>query len=143
MAKFNFIFNAILKKLFADVKISVLLIILPACFISSFYFHSNLKDTFMTKNPDRVAEYSRIFAPLKEDLPKQAAVNYYLGDQDYQKRDFFIAAYVLIPVRVIRGLAPKQKYLIFFDYLNQAKIPEFKDYRLKRKYGNGIALFER
>lgn len=143
MAKLNFIFNAILQKLFADARISVLLIILPACFIASVYFYSNLKDTFITKDQDRVVEYSRIFAPLKEDLPKQAAVNYYLGDEDYQIRDFFIAAYVLIPVRVVRGLEPKQEYLIFFDYLNQAKVPEFKGYRLKRKYGNGIALFER
>ena len=134
-------FNTLLNKFFPDAKGIVLLIILPACFVVFIYFVSNITETLDDEDNDKVVEYEKQFAPLKEDLPERAIVNY-VSDQNYQIGDFFIAAYVLVPVRIIKGLKPHQNYLIV-NYLNKENLPKFKGYTLKRKYESGIMLFER
>lgn len=137
----KFYLDSVLDRFLPGVKGVALLIILPAFFVVVLYFWSNLTEIFTAEEGDKVVAYEKKFAPLKEDLPIRAVINY-VSDQDDQVQDFFIAAYVLIPVRIIRGLKPQQHYLIV-NYLNKTKTPEFKGFTLKRKYGNGIMLFER
>jgi hypothetical protein len=136
----KFYLDRVLNRFLPGVKGVALLIILPASFIVIFYFFSNLIKTFTAEENDKVIEYEKKFAPLKEDLPRNAFVNYVTDKtEDY---DFSIAAYVLVPVRIIRGLKPQQDYLIA-HYEKKTKTPKFEGYTLKRKYGNGIMLFGR
>lgn len=136
----KFYFDNHLNRFFPGVKGVALLIILPTCLIVIFYFFSNLIQTFTAEESDKVIKYEKKFAPLKEDLPREAVANY-VTDQT-EGYDFSVAAYVLVPVRIIRGLNPQQDYLIA-HYVEKTKTPKFEGYALKRKYGNGIMLFGR
>ena len=136
----KFYLDRVLNRFLPGVKGVALLIILPASFIVIFYFFSNLIKTLTTEENDKVIEYEKKFAPLKEDLPRKAVANY-VTDQ-LEGYDFFVAGYVLVPVRIIRGLKPQQNYLIA-HYVRKTKTPKFEGYTLKRKYGNGIMLFGR
>ena len=140
LKKLKFYLDSVLNRFLPGVKGVALLIILPACFIVIFYFFSNLIETFAAEDRDKVIKYEIKFAPLKKDLPRKAVANY-VTDQT-EGYDFSIAAYVLVPVRIIRGLKPQQDYLIA-NYVNKTKPPKFEGYTLKRKYRNGIMLFGR
>jgi hypothetical protein len=137
----RFYLEKVLNRFFPGVKGAALLIILPACFVVIIYFFENLTEIFTTLENDKVIEYEKKLASLKEDLPKRAVVSY-VTDQDDRNEAYGIVSYILVPIRTIRGLKPTQDYLIV-DYLNKTKIPKFKGYTLKRKYRNGIMLFER
>jgi len=136
----KFYLDSVLNRFLPGVKGIALLIILPAFFVVIFYFLSNLTEIFTAEENDKVVEYEKKFAPLKEDLPRKAVVNYVTDHTEGY--DFSIAVYVLVPTRIIRGLKPQQNYLIA-HYVNKTKTPKFEGYTLKRKYGNGIMLFER
>ena len=138
MFKFNL--GNRLNRLLPGVKGVALLIILPACLIVIFYFFSNLKETLATEEDNKVIHYAKRFAPLKEDLPRKAVVNY-VTDQ-VEGYDFSVALYVLVPVRIIRGLKPQQNFLIA-NYKIRKQTPKFEGYTLKKKYRSGLMLFER
>lgn len=85
-------------------------------------------------------DYEKRFAALKKDLPGHVFVNF-VSDQD-SSRDYFAARYVLIPARLWRGLEPQHNYLVV-QFSDQTKLPDFKGYKLKKDYGNGVMLFAR
>jgi len=85
-------------------------------------------------------DYEKKYAALKNDLPEHTFVNF-VSDAD-TARDFFAARYVLIPVRLLRGLEPPRDYLVV-RLSNPARIPGYKGYKLKKDYGNGLLLFSR
>ncbi len=85
-------------------------------------------------------DYEKRFADLKKDLPRHAFVNF-VSNQD-SSRDYFAARYVLIPARLLRGLEPQQEYLVAL-FSDPTKLPDFKGYKLKKDYGNGVLLFAR
>jgi hypothetical protein len=136
----RFYLDSVLNRFLPGVKGVALLIILTAFFVVIFYFLSNLTEIFTAEKNDKVVVYEKKFAPLKEDLPRKAVVNYVTDHME--NYDFSIAVYVLVPIRIIRGLKPQQNYLIA-HYVNKTKTPKFEGYTLKRKYRNGIMLFER
>jgi hypothetical protein len=138
----KFYLDKVMNRFFPGVKGAALLIILPACFVVIIYFFQHLTEAFTTSENDRVVEYEKKYASLKKDLPLRAVVNY-VTDQDDQPKDFFaVVVYVLVPIRITRGLKPQQDYLIV-DYLNKTHTPKFNGYTLKKKYRNGIMLFKR
>ena len=129
-----------INKYFPSLQWAALLIVLPAFFIVIIYFFSIITEVAIGEKQDTVVAYENRFAPLNEDLPAHAVVNY-ISDQKLLK-DFIIVRYVLIPARMVRGLKPAQNYLVVHN-LDTAKIPEIKGYTMKKDYGNGVMLFRR
>ena len=130
----------LLNRYFPSVRGIVLLIVFPASIIiTSQLFYSFIQ--FVTaKDPDRMIDYEKSFEPLQKDLPNHAFVNY-VSKQNYSG-DYFSARYVLIPVRLVRGLKPQYNYLVV--HLSDSNIiPQFDGYTLKKDYNNGIMLFYR
>jgi hypothetical protein len=137
----KFYFDNVLNKFFPGVKGVGLIIILPTCLVVIIYFLENLTDIKTTLVEDKVVKLEKRYAFIKEDLPSKAVVNY-VTNQDDQELVFTIVDYVFVPIRIIRGLKPQQDYLIV-DYLNKTQPPKFKYYSLKKRYRNGVILFER
>ena len=129
-----------LNRTFASARAAVLLIVLPACIIVMVYFFNIVKETVIEKNHQPLIDYENRFAPLKVDLPPFVVVNY-VSDQNTPD-DFVIVRYVLIPTRLVKGLKPRQPYLIV-QYLDTDKTPEFNGFELNKDYGNGVMLFKR
>ena len=118
----------------------VLLIVIPAFFVVIFYFYSIVTEIFIEKYHQPAVDYELRFAPLKEDLPLHAVFNY-VSDQR-EAEDLVLVRYAVIPARPLRGMKPKQDYLVV-QYLDTDTIPKFEGYILKRDYGNGVMLFQR
>jgi hypothetical protein len=129
----------LLNRYFPSVRGIVLLIVLPATIIvTSQFFYYSFVQFATSKDPDRMVDYEKSFAPLKKDLPSHAFVNY-VSNKNYSG-DYFSARYVLIPVRLVRGLNPQYNYLVV--HLSDPNIiPQFDGYTLKKDYDNGIILF--
>ena len=137
----KFYLDQVLNRFLPGIKGVGLIIILPACFVVIIYFFGNLNDTFTTLEDNKVVKLEKKYTSLKKDLPIRAVVNY-VTDQGNRGLIFSIVDYVFVPIRIIRGLKPQQDYLIV-DYLDKTQTPKFKGYTLKRRYSNGIMLFER
>ena len=133
--------DKVLDRFFPGIKGVGLIIILPTCFVVIFYFFGNLNEIFTTLDDDMVVKLENKYASLKKDLPIRAVVNYVTDHGDH-RAIFSIVDYIFVPIRIIRGLKPQQNYLIV-DYLNKTQTPKFKGYALKRRYSNGIMLFEK
>jgi hypothetical protein len=129
-----------LDKYFPSVRGPVLLIVVPAFFVVLFYFYSIVAEIFIEKYHQPAIDYELRLAALKEDLPLHAVFNY-VSDQ-HEAEDFVLVRYALIPARPVRGMKPKQDYLVV-QYLDTDTIPKFDSYFLKRDYGNGVMLFQR
>lgn len=137
----KFFLDKVLNRFFPGIRGVGLIIILPTCFIVIFYFFGNLNEIFTSLEDDKVVKLENKYALLKKDLPIRAVVNY-VTDHGDREVVFSIVDYVFVPIRIIRGLTPQQDYLIV-DYLNKTQTPKFKGYALKKRYSNGIMLFER
>jgi hypothetical protein len=138
--KVNFFLENLLARYFPSVRGIVLLIVLPAfVIIISQLFYSFIQ-IVVAKDHDRMVDYEIRFAALKKDLPIHTFVNY-VSMQDYSG-DYYSARYVLIPVRLVRGLKPQYNYLVA-HFSDPNNIPTIDGYTLKKNYGNGIALFTR
>ena len=135
---FKLYLENICDRYFPSVRASVLLIVLPAFIIIIIQFFSSFIEIVIAKEHSRIVDYEKRFAPLKKDLPKHTFVNYFSND-DYSG-DYFAVRYVLIPVRLIRGLKPRHNYLVV-HFSDPANTPKFDEYALKKDYGNGIMLF--
>jgi hypothetical protein len=122
------------------VRAGVWLIVLPAIVIVIFYFFSSFSEIVIKKERSKMIDYEKRFAPLKKDLPEHAFVNF-VSNQD-SSRDYFAARYVLIPVRLLRGLEPQSEYLVAL-FADPTKVHDFKGYRLRKNYGKGLMLFSR
>lgn len=129
-----------LIRYFPSVRRIVLLIVLPAFFIIIFQLFYSFIQIVILKDNDRMVDYEIWFAPLKKDLPTNSFVNY-VSYQDYSG-DYFSARYVLIPIRLVRGLKPQFDYLVV-HFPEPNNIPKFEGYILKKTYGKGIMLFMR
>ena len=125
---------------FPSVRGAVLLIVIPAFFIVIIYFFSILTEIVTGKIQIPVLEYETRLAAIKKDLPVNAVVNYVSNSK--APYDLINAEYVLIPVRIVKGLKPMHDLLVFQDFYT-AEAPEFKGYTLKTNYGNGVMLFKR
>jgi len=133
--------DAQLAKYFPAVRGAVLLIVIPAIFIVIVYFFSILTEVVQGKNAyDSVVECEKRLASIKKDLPVRAVVNY-VSNRD-EPDDVINAEYVLIPVRIVKGLQPKRDLLIY-QTVDAAEIPKFEGFALKKNYGNGVILFKR
>jgi hypothetical protein len=130
----------VLNRFLPGIKGAGLIIILPTCFVVIINFFLNLNETF-TRDDNKVVKIEKKIAPLKKDLPIKAVVNY-VTDQGDRGPFFSILDYAFVPIRIIRGREPQQDYLIV-DYLDKTQTSLFKGYTLKRRYSNGIMLFER
>ena len=128
------------SRYFPSVRWPVLLIIIPAVFIVIIYFFTNLTEIVTGRVNRPILDYEERLAPVKNDLPANALVNYISTSK--RNDDLINARYSLIPVRIIKGLMPIQDFLIFLD-LDGTEMPEFEGYTLKKNYGNGVMLFER
>lgn len=125
---------------FSCVRAGVWLIVLPAIVIVVLYFFSSFYEIVIKKERSKMIDYEERFAALREDLPENAFVNF-VSSQD-SARDYFAARYVLIPVRLLRGLEPRHDYLVAL-FSDPAQRSGFKGYQLKKDYGNGVMLFSR
>jgi hypothetical protein len=128
------------NRYFSSVRAGVWLIVLPAIFIIVIYFLSSFNEIVVKKERSKMIDYENRFAALKKDLPKHAFVNF-VSNQD-SARDYLAARYVLIPVRLWRGLEPQHDYLVVL-VSDPTKLPSFKGYTLKKDYGDGVLLFSR
>jgi len=132
--------DAQLSNYFPSVRGAVLLIVIPAVFIVPIYFFSILSEIVTGKTHRPVLEYETRLAAIKKDLPANAVVNYVSNST--APDDLIDAEYVLVPVRIVKGLKPMHDLLIFQNF-DTAEIPEFEGYTLKTNYGNGVMLFKR
>ena len=132
--------EARLATVFPAVRPAVLLIVIPAFFIVIAYFINTVTGIASGKDYPAILEYESRLASLRDDLPVTAVVNY-VSDSNKQK-DLINTAYVLIPARVVAGLKPRHDLLIYQRF-NATGMPVFKDYTLKKNYGNGVILFNR
>ncbi len=137
---FKFYCRAGINRYFPSVRGAVLLIVVPAIFIVPIYFLTVVKEIVIDKRSDAGAAYEERFAAVSQDLPPHAPFNY-VSDYNHHT-DFFFARYALIPGRMVLGLEPAQDLLVV-QYLTTPGIPEFKNYRLLKNYGNGVMLFKR
>jgi hypothetical protein len=128
------------NRYFSSVRAGVWLIVLPAIFIIVIYFLSSFNEIVVKKERSKMIDYENRFAALKKDLPKHAFVNF-VSNQD-SARDYLAARYVLIPVRLWRGLEPQHDYLVA-QVSDPTRLPKFKGYTLKKDYGDGVMLFSR
>ncbi len=129
-----------LTKIFPAVRLGVLLIVIPAFFIVVVYFFNIIREIALDKYDHEVSDYEYRLAPLKQDLPAHARVNWF-SDQN-SENDFVIASYVLIPAILVKGLKPRHEYLIV-HYLDKDEVMSFQGYDLLANYGHGIRLFKR
>jgi hypothetical protein len=132
--------DAQLSNYFPSVRGAVLLIVIPALFIVIIYFLSILTEIVTGKIHRPVLELESRFAAIKKDLPVNAVVNYVSNSK--APDDLINAEYVLIPVRIVKGLKPMHDLLVFQN-CDTAELPEFEGYTLKKNYGNGVMLFKR
>jgi hypothetical protein len=133
--------DARLAKYFPAVRGAVLLIVIPAFFIVTVYFLNILNEIVLgNKAYDSVLECEKRLASIKKDLPLTAVVNYVSNRKEPD--DVINAEYVLIPVRIVRGLKPKHELLVY-QASDTAEIPKFEGYTLEKNYGNGVILFKR
>jgi len=132
--------DAQLSNYFPAVRGTVLLIVIPAIFIVPIYFFSILTEIVTGKTHRPVLEYEIRLAAIKKDLPVNAVVNYVSNSK--APDDLIDTEYVLVPVRIVKGLSPMHDFLIFQNF-DTAEIPEFEGYTLKKDYGNGVMLFKR
>ena len=132
--------DAQLSKYFPAVHGAVLLIVIPAFFIVIVYFISILTEIIKDEEYRSVVDYEARLAVLKQDLPPNSIINYVSNSK--VPDDLINAEYVLIPVRVVRGLKPMQDFLVFHNF-NIAELPEFDGYALKKNYDDKVILFKR
>jgi hypothetical protein len=132
--------DAQLSKYFPSVRKVVLIIVIPAFIIVMIYFFNVATEVAAEKKYRDVLEYEKRLAGIKKDLPIKTVVNYVSNSNE--RYDLINTEYVLIPVRVVAGLKPRQDFLIYQSF-NQAMKPKFKGYTLKKNYGNGVILFKR
>ena len=132
--------DAQLSKYFPSVHGVVLLIVIPAFFIVIIYFINILTEIVTGKNYRSVLEYEIRLASIKKDLPVNAVVNYVSNSK--APDDLIDAEYVLVPVRLVKGLSPMHDFLVFQDF-KTVPTPKFEGYTLKKNYGNGVMLFKR
>lgn len=132
--------DAQLSNYFPSVRGAVLLIVIPAVFIVPIYFFSILSEIVTGKTHRPVLEYENRLAAIKKDLPANAVVNYVSNST--APDDLIDAEYVLIPVRIVKGLKPMHDLLVFQNF-DTTEPPEIKGYTLKKDYGNGVMLFKR
>jgi len=128
------------NRYFPTLRGAVWLILLPAVIVIIFNFFSFFNEIVIHQERSPMINYEKKYAALKNDLPGHAFVNF-VSDGD-TARDFFAARYVLIPVRLMRGLEPPHDYLVV-RFSDPAKIPSYEGYNLKKDYGNGVLLFSR
>ncbi len=129
-----------LNRHFPPVRGAVFLIVLPAFFVVITYFFTVLTELVIVKEHKPMVAYENRLASLKQDLPAHGVINY-VSDRNTLV-DFIMTRYVLIPIRLVRGLKPMQAYLILQN-LDTTKIPKFDGYTLQKDYGNGVILFKR
>ena len=129
-----------LAKFFPSIRLAVLLIVMPAFFIVAVYFFNIIREIALDKYDHEVSDYENRLAPLKQDLPAHAFVNW-VSDQNTEN-DFVIASYVLIPAILVKGLKPRHEYLIV-HFLGKDEVTPFQGYDLLANYGHGIRLFKR
>jgi len=129
-----------LNRHFPSVRGAVLLIVIPAFFIVTFYFLTIIKEVVIDKKRGLTISYEERFAAVKPDLPAHAPVNYVSDQSDPQ--DFVYVRYVLVPARLVKGPEPAHDLLVV-QYLDTPEIPGFKGYDLQKNYGNGVMLFKR
>lgn len=132
--------DSLISQYFPSVRGPVSLIIIPTIFIVTIYFFTILLEIVTGKVNIPILQYEKCLASIKKDLPSDAVVNYVSTSK--RTDDLINASYVLIPVRVVKGLAPMHDFLIFLDF-EKVELPEFKNYTLKKNYGNGVMLFKR
>ena len=132
--------DAQLSNYFPAVRGAVLLIVIPAIFIVPIYFVSILAEIVTGKTHRPVLEYEIRLAAIKKDLPVNAVVNYVSNSK--APDDLIDAEYVLVPVRLVKGLSPMHDFLVFQNF-ETTDIPDFEGYTLKKDYGNGVMLFKR
>ena len=132
--------DAQLSNYFPAVRGTVLLIVIPAIFIVPIYFVSILAEIVTGKTHRPVLEYENRLAAIKKDLPVNAVVNYVSNSK--APDDLIDAEYVLVPVRLVKGLSPMHDLLVFQNF-ETTDMPDFEGYTLKKDYGNGVMLFKR
>jgi hypothetical protein len=132
--------DAQLSNYFPAVRGTVLLIVIPAIFIVPIYFVSILAEIVTGKTHRPVLEYENRLAAIKKDLPVNAVVNYVSNSK--APDDLIDAEYVLVPVRLVKGLEPMHDFLVFQNF-ETTDMPDFEGYTLKKDYGNGVMLFKR
>mgnify|MGYP000240265872 FL=1 len=132
--------DAQLSNYFPAVRGTVLLIVIPAIFIVPIYFVSILTEIVTGKTHRPVLEYENRLAAIKKDLPVNAVVNYVSNSK--APDDLIDAEYVLVPVRLVKGLSPMHDFLVFQNF-ETTDMPDFEGYTLKKDYGNGVMLFKR
>ena len=132
--------DAQLSNYFPAVRGTVFLIVIPAIFIVPIYFVSILTEIVTGKTHRPVLEYENRLAAIKKDLPVNAVVNYVSNSK--APDDLIDAEYVLVPVRLVKGLSPMHDFLVFQDF-KTVPTPKFEGYTLKKNYGNGVMLFKR
>ncbi len=138
---FKAYYQARINRYFPSVRGAVLLIVVPAFFIVTFYFLTVVKEIIIEKKIGPGAHYEERFAAVRQDLPAHAPFNY-VSDHPDQSVDFLYARYALVPARLVRGLKPSHNLLVV-QCLNTPEIPSFKGYKLLKNYGNGVMLFKR
>jgi len=129
-----------INKYFPGVRWPALLIVIPALLIGTYTFLNIFSEVVIENRRSQMAAYEKRFASIQKDLPAYAYFNY-VTDQEYYP-DFIRVRYALIPARIVRGLSPRQKYLVVQN-LDSTNIPQFKGYTLKKDYQNGVMLFQR
>jgi len=125
-----------------SVRGSILLIVVPAVFIVTFYFLTVVKEIIIDKRFSPGVYYEERFSAVRQDLPAHAPVNLISDNQDTEPADFLYVRYALVPARVVKGLEPAQDLLVV-QYLHTPGIPSFSGYKLLKNYGNGIMLFKK
>jgi hypothetical protein len=130
-----------LNRYFPSVRGAVLLIVVPAFFIVTFYFLTIIKEIIIDKRFGAGIYYEERLAAVRQDLPAHAPFNF-VTDQPTDGVDFFYVRYALIPARLVEGLKPSHDLLVV-QYLDTPGIPSFKGYKLLKNYGNGVMLFKR
>jgi hypothetical protein len=138
---FKVYYKARINRYFPSVRGAVLLIVVPAFFIVTFYFMTVVKEIIIDKKFGLGAYYEERLAAVRQDLPAHAPFNY-VSDHHDQSVDFLYTRYALVPGRLVRGLNPSHNLLVV-QYLNTPGIPSFKGYKLLKNYGNGVMLFKR
>lgn len=128
------------KRYFPTLRGAVWLILLPAVLVIIFNFVSFFNEIVIQRERSPMIDYEKKYAALKKDLPEHAFVNF-VSDRN-KARDFLAARYVLVPVRLIRGLKPQHDHLLV-QSSDPARIPSYEGYHLKKDYGKGVLLFAR
>ena len=134
-------YKARINRYFPSVRGAVLLIVVPAFFIVTFYFLTVAKEIIIDKRFGVGIYYEERFAAVRHDLPAHSPFNF-VSDHHTEPGDFLYVRYALVPARMVNGLKPTHDLLVV-QYLNTPGIPKFKGYKLLKNYGNGVMLFKR